>query len=188
MTLYVLRLGHRLPRDERISTHVALVARAFGADGIIYTGQHDGGLESSVSRIAEHWGGPFSIRYEKNPLKVIRDRKADGYVLIHLTMYGLPLAEVLGSPSWVLCFGPKPNPSHTKLLVVVGGEQVPGEIYAVADYNVAVTSQPHSEVAALAVFLDRLNGGKALEREWDGRFRGKIKIVPGEKGKKTVSG
>ena len=37
----VLRLGHRISRDKRISTHVALVARAFGASKIYYTGQKD---------------------------------------------------------------------------------------------------------------------------------------------------
>ncbi|MGI0148094.1 MAG: tRNA (cytidine(56)-2'-O)-methyltransferase, partial [Thermoplasmata archaeon] len=31
----VLRLGHRPSRDKRVTTHVALVARAFGAAGIL---------------------------------------------------------------------------------------------------------------------------------------------------------
>ena len=31
----VLRIGHRISRDKRITTHVALVARAFGADNIL---------------------------------------------------------------------------------------------------------------------------------------------------------
>jgi tRNA (cytidine56-2'-O)-methyltransferase len=30
--LAVFRLGHRVQRDKRLTTHVALVARAFGAD------------------------------------------------------------------------------------------------------------------------------------------------------------
>ena len=30
----ILRLGHRISRDKRITTHVALVARAFGANNI----------------------------------------------------------------------------------------------------------------------------------------------------------
>ena len=33
--VYVLRIGHRPGRDKRITTHVALVARAFGANGFI---------------------------------------------------------------------------------------------------------------------------------------------------------
>ncbi|MHC1589292.1 MAG: RNA methyltransferase, partial [Methermicoccaceae archaeon] len=34
--------------------------------------------------------------------------------------------------------------------------KVPREVYELSDYNVAVGNQPHSEVAALAVMLDRL--------------------------------
>jgi tRNA (cytidine56-2'-O)-methyltransferase len=45
---------------------------------------------------------------------------------------------------------------------VVGGPKVPAEVFDLADYNVAVGHQPHSEVAALAVFLDRLFQGDAL--------------------------
>jgi tRNA (cytidine56-2'-O)-methyltransferase len=30
-----------------------------------------------------------------------------------------------------------------------------------------VTNQPHSEVAGLAVFLDRLFEGRELDREWE---------------------
>ncbi|MCC6052717.1 MAG: tRNA (cytidine(56)-2'-O)-methyltransferase, partial [Desulfurococcaceae archaeon] len=33
--IYVLRYGHRPERDKRVTTHVALVARAFGASGFI---------------------------------------------------------------------------------------------------------------------------------------------------------
>ncbi|MEM5871528.1 MAG: tRNA (cytidine(56)-2'-O)-methyltransferase, partial [Candidatus Aenigmatarchaeota archaeon] len=56
MSIYVLRLGHRIHRDERISTHCGLVARAFGADGIIYSGEHDEKLIESVKRVSEEWG------------------------------------------------------------------------------------------------------------------------------------
>ena len=198
MQISILRLGHRLPRDERITTHVALVARAFGASEIIYTGQHDGSLESSVSRLAKQCGGEFNIRYEKNYEKVINNYKKNGSVIVHLTMYGLPVLEVLGFRSWVsklkiaesgalreIC--PKDKQTHNSILVIVGGEQVPKDVYELADFNISITSQPHSEVAALAVFLDHLRNSKALEREFDKRFNGKIKIEPSERGKKAIS-
>ncbi len=176
MHIEVLRLSHRLPRDERMSTHVALVARAFGASAIIYTGQHDSGFESSVLRICENWGGrtvsgaPFSVSYSKSAIPVIKAKKKEGFIVAHLTMYGLPIREVL--PSLEGC---------KKMLIIVGSEQVPGEIYALSDYNASVTSQPHSEVAALAITLDRLMGG----RELDGfDFGGRIKITPSAKGKR----
>ena len=34
----VLRLGHRIERDKRITSHLGLTARAFGADEIILSG------------------------------------------------------------------------------------------------------------------------------------------------------
>ena len=42
------------------------------------------------------------------------------------------------------------------ILIIVGGEKVPVEYYKLARYNVSVTKFPHSEVAALAVFLEKL--------------------------------
>ena len=46
MIIEVLRLSHRIRRDVRLSTHVALTARAFGASKIYYSGQHDSSLEN----------------------------------------------------------------------------------------------------------------------------------------------
>ena len=69
------------------------------------------------------------------------------------------------------------------LLVVVGSQKVPFEVYDVADWNVGVTNQPHSEVAGLAVFLDRLFEGRELEREWEGAEK---QVIPMETGKKVV--
>jgi len=167
----VLRLGHRLPRDERITTHVALVARAFGADEIIYAGQKDGSFEDSVKRISENWGGKFPVSYSKNFIKVIKEYKKKGFTILHLTMYGLPLPEA------------EPKIKQNRMLVIVGAERVPMEVYGLADYNIAVTNQPHSEVAALALTLDRIQKGKELEREFDKKFKGKVKIKPNKKGK-----
>jgi len=50
------------------------------------------------------------------------------------------------------------------------------------DFNVAVGNQPHSEVAALAVFLDRLTEGEGLRAQFDGR----LKVLPCERGKRVV--
>ncbi|MBI5047276.1 tRNA (cytidine(56)-2'-O)-methyltransferase, partial [Candidatus Micrarchaeota archaeon] len=182
-----LRLGHRLPRDERISTHVALVARAFGANSIVYSGQHDSGLEDSVKRICEQWGGnvdgkQFAIAYEKNAIKLIKKRKTDGYTILHLTMYGLSLNDKEKNPLEKI---KNHEIKNKKLLIVVGSEQVPGEVYKLADYNISVTNQPHSEVAALAIVLDRLQQGRELDENWND-FQGKIKIEPKENGKKII--
>jgi tRNA (cytidine56-2'-O)-methyltransferase len=64
----------------------------------------------------------------------------------------------------------------------VGSTKVPREYYEMADINAAVGNQPHSEVAALAVFLDRLTEGKNLMDE----AGGKVRVVPQERGKLVI--
>ena len=44
----VLRLGHRKGRDKRITTHVGLVARAFGADELLISTK-DEGIEITIN-------------------------------------------------------------------------------------------------------------------------------------------
>ena len=143
MTIEILRLSHRIRRDPRISTHVALVSRAFGADKIYYSGDHDSSLENSVNKIVKQWGGSFKIEYIKDPLKLIKSSKSK---IINLSMYGLPLENEISKIK-----------KHKDLLIIVGSEKVPIEIYKLSDYNISVTQQPHSEVSSLAILLEKLN-------------------------------
>ncbi len=168
-SITVLRLGHRAGRDPRISTHCALVARAFGADSMVYSGEHDGELERSVQKIVRNWGGPFEIRHEKNWRRVIKGFPGKK---VHLTIYGLPLQKKIPD---IRKFG--------KLLVIIGGQKVPAEVYGLVDYNVSVTSQPHSEVSSLSLFLDYYFRGKELDRGFD---NAKIRVIPQERGKNTL--
>ncbi len=165
----VLRLGHRAGRDPRISTHCALVARAFGAGSMIYTGEHDSDFERSVTSIVNNWGGPFEISYEKRWKWVIKSFTGKK---VHLTMYGMPLQKKIAAIR-----------KYRNILVIVGGQKVPAEAYHMVDHNISVTSQPHSEVAALAVFLHELQEGREMEM----RFKDeKIRVIPSEVEKKTV--
>ena len=165
--IIVLRLGHRLKRDERISTHCGLVARAFGAGKIIYSGDKDEKILETLKSVAERWGGKFSVEYDGSWRKVINYNKKKKYIIINLTMYGIPIEKNI-----------KRIKKQKNILAIIGSEKVPGEVYQLADYNVAVTSQPHSEVAALAIFLNLLNKKKAFSNA-------KLKIVPQAKGKKV---
>lgn len=167
MKIEILRLSHRLPRDCRISTHCALVSRAFGANKLYYSGMHDSSLEESVLKIVEKFGGPFDIEYVKNDEKFVKEKKKEGYFIVHLTMYGMPFEKECR----------KIKKGHKKVLVIVGGEKVEGSFYELADYNIAVGSQPHSEVAALALVLNELHGEK---KDFE---KAKIKVNPSRKGK-----
>ncbi len=151
----VLRIGHRPARDKRVTTHVALTARAFGA-GRVLVDTRDPPLEKTVRSLVRRFGGTFDI---ETGVAWRRALKEFAGTKVHLTMYGLPLGDVL------------PQIPHDDLLIVVGAEKVPADVFRLADLNVAVGNQPHSEVAALAVFLDRLLAGEGIRREFDGRLR-----------------
>lgn len=169
--IYVLRLGHRIKRDERLTTHVCLVARAFGADGVILSGEKDGKLMEGISRVVGKWGGNFEVRYEKDWKKVVKNFKGKK---IHLTMYGEVLNDVI----------PMIRKSKENKLVIVGAGKVPRDAYNLADWNVGVGNQPHSEVGALAVFLHEYFGGMELLREFEGAM---LRITPNKRGKSVVS-
>ena len=69
---------------------------------------------------------------------------------------------------------------EAKLLVVIGAKKVPRELFDIADMNIAVGNQPHSEIAALAVFLDRVFNGNELKKQLG---TASYKIIPNLRGK-----
>lgn len=164
----ILRIGHRISRDKRITTHVALVARAFGADNVLIDTE-DKKIEGTILSTCNRFGGDFKVETGVDTKKILREW--DGNI-IHLTMYGDELEKSVNKID-----------RKRDLLVIVGAEKVPPKIYEKADFNVSVGNQPHSEVAALAIFLDRYTNGLWYKK----RFNGKIEILPSNTGKKVVS-
>ncbi|WP_049938087.1 tRNA (cytidine(56)-2'-O)-methyltransferase [Haloplanus natans] len=166
----VLRLGHRPGRDDRMTTHVALTARALGADRAVLVGEATQAGET-VTDITDRFGGPFEVTVTDSYRPLLRDWEG---TVVHLTMYGEPVEDVT----------PTIRERHRSepLLLVVGAGKVDFEVYDRADWNVGVTNQPHSEVAALAVFLDRLFDGRELDREWENAKR---RVIPQATGKRV---
>lgn len=163
----VLRIGHRPFRDKRITTHVALVSRAFGAD-TIFIDTHDESIEQTLASVCERFGGDFSVETGVSPKKIIN--KWNGSI-VHLTMYGETLSRSM-----------KNLDTNKDLLIIVGAEKVPPQYYELADLNISVGNQPHSEVAALAVFLDRFT-----DQTWEKKsFHGQVRILPCKQGKKVI--
>lgn len=162
----VLRLGHRRERDNRLSTHLALCARALGADEFILSGQNDKKLLNTVRDVVNRFGGDFNIRHAENWRREIKGFNGE---VVHLTMYGERLEDKKDELKEL-----------EEILIIVGGEKVPREAYELSDYNISVTNQPHSEVAALALALDRYHEGKELDFRFPG---GEIEIEPSKSGK-----
>jgi len=141
----VLRLGHRRGRDDRISTHVGLTARQWGADVIVFSGEKDDKMLESQRDMIDRWGGNTKLKYVSDWKSEIKDFEG---LTTHLTMYGLRIEDKIDEL--------KENFDEEDLLVVVGAEKVDRWVYTHVDFNISVGNQPHSEIAALAVFLDRI--------------------------------
>lgn len=174
MRIIILRLGHRIQRDQRITTHVALTARALGAEGMLLDSE-DRGIEKSIEEASVSWGGSFYVRRIASWKSEIKNWKEAGGKVLHLTMYGINLPDAIQEIVT----------ATDRLMIVVGAEKVPPELYELADWNVAVGDQPHSEVAALAIALDRLQmarGKDALRTQFTG---GELEIIPKRRGKEV---
>lgn len=166
----ILRYGHRIVRDERVTSHCCLVARAFGAQEIIIEGFEDQQLVQTVGNVAKTWGGKFKTTFTDSWKKTLKEYKKKGYHVVHCTMYGIPVKKALPS---IL--------KNKKILIIIGSQKVEKEVYLQSDSNISITTQPHSEIAALAVALHEIFRGKELEKKFE---KAKIKIIPQANGKK----
>jgi tRNA (cytidine56-2'-O)-methyltransferase len=167
----VLRIGQRLVRDDRVTTHVALVARAFGASKI-FMNEVNPEIKDTLQKVNRSWGGGFELEFIDDWKKILKSKKKSARI-VHLTMYGENVNDVQENLR-----------GEDNILVVVGAEKVPREVYDYADYNVAVGNQPHSEVSALAIILDRIQNGKQFDVKYSDA---RLEIVPSKKGKKVIS-
>lgn len=164
----LLRWGHRL-RDERLTSHLLLTARAFGCSGIVVSEVNDWDILETMTKIVRDWGGSLTVEMGVSWRKVVTEWRKKGGISVHLTVYGENIQEgnVLN----------RIKAAKKDILVLVGSQKVPSEFMQsqVSDYNVSIGNQPHSEVSALAVFLDRLYQGRELQKQF---YESKLKVLP----------
>lgn len=168
----VVRLGHRSQRDKRITSHLGLTARAMGAEHFVLCGDQDENVLETLADVTTNFGGDFSAQHQSKPMSWLKHFSKEGGRIVHLTMYGEPHDVVSGN-----------IPIDAPIAVVVGGAKVPGDIYKLADYNVSVGNQPHSEVAALAIFMNELLGGVAAQEHFK---NARLEIQPHTSGKVVI--
>lgn len=169
----ILRIGHRPQRDQRVTTHVGLTARAFGCSGM-FLAANDKGIVQSIADVQSRFGGDFFVTDDMSWRSCINEWKAAGGIVVHLTMFGLNLPDIGAEIS----FRPE------KILIVIGAEKVPGEVYELADYNLALSNQPHSEISSLAIFLYYLYGNAGLTREFSDAL---LRVIPCAHGKQVIA-
>ncbi|MFX0123319.1 MAG: tRNA (cytidine(56)-2'-O)-methyltransferase [Candidatus Hodarchaeota archaeon] len=181
----ILRIGHRIKRDKRITTHLALVARAFGADRLIIAGDKDENLLNTLEKVVSEWGGNFQldlIPYEDWKAFIQKWKYDPNNKIVHLTMYGENLSVFERTEEFTSL--KRLSRNFSGLLVVVGGEKIPSKVFQFADWNIAISNQPHSEVASLAVFLDHLNSN-AIQIQYSNALK---QVLPSLEGKKILLG
>jgi len=164
---HVLRIGHRPERDKRVTTHVALTSRAFGASRM-YLSKPDSRVVTTINDVVAKFGGDFEIEPLSNPKKFVKNWKGQ---IVHLTMFGLPLED----------FEDKLMEEQSPILFIVGAEKVPPWTFEYADYNISIGNQPHSEVSALAIILSRLNGNCGAQK-----FDGPLQVIPSGDHRKMI--
>jgi tRNA (cytidine56-2'-O)-methyltransferase len=154
-----------------------MVARAFGASGFILADVRDDEVKDVVQKISASWGGRFDFAMEIPWKQAVNEWRSKGCLVVHLTAYGenIETSDVMT----------RIKAAGKGLLVIVGSQKVPKGFFSseVSDFNVAVGNQPHSEISALAVFMDRLYDGKGLGKEFDDA---KLRIVPQKHGKRVA--
>ena len=170
MAIEVLRIGQRVVRDDRVTTHVALVSRAFGAKKI-FMDEVNPEIKDTLEKINHTWGGDFQIEIIDNWKSLLKQKQKTAKI-IHLTMYGESINKISNQIK-----------TEENILIVVGAEKVPREVYELADYNVSIGNQPHSEISALAVLLDRIQDGNQFSKTFDDAKR---TIIPTNQGKKVI--
>jgi tRNA (cytidine56-2'-O)-methyltransferase len=138
----------------------------------MYLAADDQKVADSIADVARRFGGTYFCENNVKWKNCISSFKNNSGTVVHLTMYGLRLQDVIADIR-----------AEEKILIVVGAEKVPGDTYELADYNVAVANQPHSEIAALALFLDSLYEGRELELAFPGA---ELEVLPTAVGKTTL--
>ena len=61
LVIEVVRIGQRLVRDDRVTTHVALVSRAFGAKNFMTEVNPE--IKDTLEKINKTWGGNFVVEF-----------------------------------------------------------------------------------------------------------------------------
>jgi tRNA (cytidine56-2'-O)-methyltransferase len=127
-------------------------------------------IKKTIFEINKTWGSTFEVEIIDNWKKVLKSKKKSTKI-IHLTMYGENIDSVIDRLK-----------REEQILIIVGAEKVPREVYDIADYNVAIGNQPHSEISALAILLDRILEGKQFLKKHENAQR---EIIPTKRGKRV---
>ncbi len=148
---------------------LALAARAFGAQQIVFTTQRDAKLERHFKAIAAKWGGTFEVLFTRNWVGFVGERR--NYKSVYLTQFGLPFAKVAPMVK-----------TYKNLVVIISTDGAKGVINH-SDFNVSISTQPHVTISALAIFLHEFFSGRELAMHFE---NARYKVEPSARSMKIV--
>jgi tRNA (cytidine56-2'-O)-methyltransferase len=162
--IWVLVIGKS---SHETKLDLCLVARAFGASNISFAESNksnDRKLSRYCDNINGKWGGKFSVSFFKDWKKFLDTKK--NYVKVYLTRYGLPVKKV----EYAL-------KTYKNILIMVSMSESVKSLYKTSDFNVSITTQPHSSASSIAIFLHNFYDGRELAMHFE---NAKYKIIPEE--------
>jgi tRNA (cytidine56-2'-O)-methyltransferase len=162
-TLRILSIGKGTYEHN---SELCLVARAFGASGVVLSSRKDPKLVKFMRLNNSKWGGSFTVESESNYMKAL-DQEGS-YKKVYLTRYGVPLQEVISTLR-----------TYRNLLLIVTDKEAFGPASSRADFSVSITGQPHTSASAIAVFLHEFYSGRELAMHFE---NAQYKVVPSERG------
>lgn len=152
---------------REVMTDICMTSRAFGASKISFTCNEDRKVANAVGKISDAWGGKFAISFNADYKKMMSN--SPNYKKIFLTQYGLPVQKVNHSLR-----------TYKNIMVIVSlTDALAQRLIDAADFNVSITTQPHSSVSAIAVFLHTYFNGRENAMQFE---NAKMKVIPMERG------
>ncbi len=151
--------------DAKNMENLVLTSRAFGASAITFMAA-DAKLKSRTtnycSKVNERWGGGFTVGFCSNWRRFIAQKK--NYKTVYLTMFGVNLRKL-----------DQTIRTYKNLIIIVSLHEYAKEIYKAADFNISISSQPHTMLSAIAVFLNSYYRGRELALHFENAA---YKIIP----------
>ena len=145
---------------------VALTARAFGASELIATQKEQKDklyITKYFKEINDDWGSSFKVSFDSNWKKLILERN-NNYKTIYLTKYGSSIKKSEYAIS-----------TYKNIMLIVSTTDNIKELYDMADFNISLTTQPHTIISSIAVFLNMYYKGRELAMHFE---NAKYKIIP----------
>ncbi len=162
----VLVVG-RSSYEDKLS--LCMVARAFGASNIMFCPTDRGAMDRLARRcrsLNRDWGGTFGLGFTDDWKRYVNEKK--NYLKVYLTRYGLPMRKI----------GYQVR-TYKNVLVIVSENESTKQLYKATDFNISITTQPHSCASSVAVFLHDFYQGRELAMHFE---NARYKISPEQHG------